>query len=87
MGGQRWWAIAFLVARLHCLVLYDNIVFLFLTNRYFLSLSLGNETRSPVRVSLSGDTAVWSRDSPYSSAMGSHEELEPFNFFTSLRRL
>jgi len=34
MGGQRWWAIAFLVARLHCLVLYDNIVFVFLANKY-----------------------------------------------------
>jgi len=40
MGGQRWWAIAFLVARLHCLVLYDNIVFVFLANKYSLSLSL-----------------------------------------------
>jgi len=39
-GGQRWWAIAFLVARLHCLVLYENIVFVFLANKYSLSLSI-----------------------------------------------
>ena len=30
----------FLVARLHCLVLYENIVFVFLANKYSFSLSL-----------------------------------------------
>jgi len=44
MGGQRWWVIAFLVARLRCLVLYDNIVFVFLANKYSLSLSLSHCT-------------------------------------------
>ena len=45
MLGLLWAAsvderLLFLVAHLHCLVLYDNIVFVFLANKYSLSLSL-----------------------------------------------